>query len=378
MLPDTSRGSVEANISSLPKPNSVTSADPKAAPPYRSLTAQQCACLTIAASPVARLQQEEVSLVSAGPLGNRRGSLRSAVLLYSAQELQNQAAGSALEAYYHLAEAEGKADLLAKGIEELSHAQSETEATVKRGLKPPVALDVWMRQLLTARSDSIQAQTTIDKLNSELRTLAGLQQCGENWRIWNPEQYQVSDTPIDAEAAVAIGLASRPELLLLRTLVGEAGLGSTSVMDDLLHSISPLLGAHPHPMLCVLVKPFTILAGHADAQTRRSQLSEYLSERENAVAEEIRQAVNALNNRTQLVALASARERSWAEKVNDIRSRQQQGLASFAEVAAANLDWFKARGDVIQEVMAWHVAWVKLRQAQGLFPSDCRASGYCR
>jgi outer membrane protein TolC len=131
-------------------------------------------------------------------------------------------------------------------------------------------------------------------------------------------------------------------------------------------------------MLCLLVKPFAILGRQNDISTRRAQLSEYLNERENAVAEEIRQAATALNNRTQLVALASARERSWAEKVNDIRSRQQQGLASFAEVASANLDWFKARGDVIQEVMAWHIAWVKLRQAQGLFPSDCRNGGYCR
>jgi outer membrane protein TolC len=336
----------------------------------------------VAASPVARLQQDEIRQAAFHPdlLGkDRLTSVRRAVLLYSSQEIQNQTAGSTLEAYYHLAEAEGKADLLAQGISELSNAQRETESMVKRGLKPPVALDVWSRQLLTAKSDSIQAQTTIDKLNSQIRTLTGLRQDGENWRIWNPEQYQVSETPIDVDAAVATGLASRPELQLLRLLVSEAGAGSASVIDDLLRSINPLLAMHAHPCLAVLLKPFALLnCPGSKPEIRRTQLSQYLSDREAAVAEEIRQAATDLQNRTQLVALAYARERSWADKIAEVRARQGQGLASFAEAASTNMDWFKARADLVQEVMAWHIAWVKLRQAQGLLPADCQVAGYCR
>ncbi len=332
------------------------------------------------------MQQDEVKLVAAQSLPcplktNRVSSLRQTVLLYASEEVQNQVAGAALEAYYHLAEAEGKADLLAQGVAELDKAQRETESMVKRGLKPPVDLDVWTRQALTATSNSIEAQMTIDKLNSQLRSLTGLQDCGENWRIWNPEGYSVSEAPIDIEGAVATGLSSRAEIQLLRLLVREAGVGSHQVIDRLLQSINPLLGSSSKLGCEPLRKSLAIIrmvCSRSDAVTRRQQLSHYLAEREAAVSEEIRQAANALKDRTQLVALASARERSWASKVDEVKSRQKQGLASFAEIASADLDWFKARGDVITDVMAWHIAWVKLRQAQGLLPADCHAAGYCR
>ena len=383
-LPSIARGNVEANIGTLPKADTHAATETTPTPPYRALTAQQTLCLAVGASPVARLQQEEIRRVAFHADGagtDRLTSLRRAVLFYSSQEIQNQTAGSALEAYYHLAEAEGKADLLNQGVAQLSQAQRETESMTKRGLKPAIALDVWSRQLLTAQSDSIQAQMTIDKLNSEIRTLTGLRQEGENWRIWNPEKYEVSEAPIDVDAAVATGVASRPELQLLRLLVAEAGAGSTSVIDDLLRSINPLLGMNLHPCLAKLLKPIALLAINcpgSKAETRRAQLNQYLSDREAAVAEEIRRAASDLQNRTKLVALASAREHSWADKVAEVRSRQEQGLASFAEVTSTNIDWFKARADRIQEVMAWYIAWVKLRQAQGLLPADCQAAGYCR
>ncbi len=384
VLPETPRGNVEANIHSLPT-TPIADADKPAS--YRAMNAAQCLCLAVAASPTAKLQQEEIRLVSARATPSPAGpdcltALRRDVLLYSSLEIQNQMAGSALEAYYRLAEAEGKSDLLAQTQTELGNAQRETQQMVTRGLKPPVTPDVWSRQILGVQGDAIQAQMAIAKLNADLRGLTGLRNSGDDWRIWNPEGYQVAEKTIDADTAVVEGLASRPELLLLRRLIQASGPATMPIIRDVLKSIHPLLGLASHPVLHVLTQALAIIgvepAGGAEADVRRRQLTQYLCEREAAVTEEIRQAVAALRFRAQIVALASARERSWADKAHEVRTRQQQGLASFAEVASTNLDWLKARGDVIQEVMAWHVAWVKLRQAQGLLPADCCNPVHCR
>ena len=129
-----------------------------------------------------------------------------------------------------------------------------------------------------------------------------------------------------------------------------------------------------------LLKIGAILHGSGvDLDVRRDQLRGYLAEREAAVAEEIRQAAANVNYRAKLSALAWAREKSWEEKLRDVESRQKQGLAPFAEVISTKLDMLKARSDVIQEVMAWYIAGVKLKQAQGRLVAECgNSSSYCR
>jgi hypothetical protein len=384
-LPVVSRGTVEANLLSLPElPQEGGAAKP--APEYRALTAAQAQCLAASSAIGARLQNAELG-ISPGPR-NRGVSLRQAVLGYTAQEVRNRSAGSALELYYHLAEAEGKADLLGQGIPQLEKAVRETREMTAQKLKPPVALDVWTRQLLTAQTDQVQADMTINQLNGELRRMLGLSACGDQWRIWNPEPYDVTDSSIDVDAAVAEGLARRPELLLLRTLSQQLDPASLPAARDMLRSVYPLLGGSVQPGTLSMLKIVAALQQHAgdlsEVEVRRGQLSQYLAEREAAVADEIRQAAAAVGYHANLVALAWAREKSWEEKLRDVESRQKQGLAPSAEVTSTTLDVLKSRSEVIQEVMGWHIARVKLKQAQGLLASECGAwsaavtSSYCR
>ena len=362
-LPAVPRGSVEANLRTLPAlPDGPPSPDVRPAPTYRALTASECQCLAAAAVVPARLQAAETGLVR----GNG-AALRQAVLAYTAQELRNRAAGAALEIYYHIAEAEGKADLLSQGVTQLDRMVRETRDMAAQKLKPPVALDVWTRQLLTMQSDQVQADMTLTQLNSELRHLLGLRDCGDPWRVWNPDKYDVTDSPFNVDAAVAEGLARRPELLLLRVLIQQLGAGNLPAARDLLRSVHPLLGAARHPVLTKIVTILHLpIENGAELATRRQQLAEYLVEREAAVADEIRQAAAGIQSHARLTALAWARERIWEEKVKDVESRKQQGLAPSAEVTSTTLEMLKARGEVIQEAMAWHIARVKLSQAQGL------------
>ena len=147
-----------------------------------------------------------------GPRTDRRGAASRADLCRPGTAQPRS--GSALELYYHLAEAEGKVDLLGRGEAELNSAMPKTRDMTAQKLKPPVALDIWTRQLLSMQSDQTQAEMTVNQLNVQLRQLLGLSDA-DNWRIWNPELYDVTESEVDVEAAVAEGLSTRPELQLL-------------------------------------------------------------------------------------------------------------------------------------------------------------------
>jgi hypothetical protein len=378
-LPNTQRTNVEANIRSLPRADA-TSLEPLPAPAYRALTPVECQCLAVNAAPGASLHTQEAEVAERGPhqlfKGDAGPTLRRDVLVYTALEMQNRTAGAALELYYRIAEAEGKSELVDLALGQLNEAVNETRRITTRGLKPPVDLDVWQRQLSTSQADRLQAQMTIDQLNGQLKGLLRLSDC-ERWRVWNPEGYEVIDFTIDVEAMVCDGLARRPELLMLRLLARDLTPATLPAVRDAIRAIHPLLGAATGCPLVAAKLPALLaldLAARKELDVRRRQVEEYLHERESAVAEEIRQAAEALRYRTRIVALAKERERSWQERVRDARSRQQQGLTSFAEVAQTNLEWLKARADVVQEVMAWEIARVKLKQAQGLLVAECVCS----
>src|SRR5260370_28820052 len=105
-LPEIARGSIEANLRglpALPQRDGIPSLELPPSPSYRALTPTQCHCLAVNAAVPARMQDEEGGLVRR----QRGAELRRAVLSYTATEIRNRSAGSALEIFYHLAEAEG-------------------------------------------------------------------------------------------------------------------------------------------------------------------------------------------------------------------------------------------------------------------------------
>jgi hypothetical protein len=46
-------------------------------------------------------------------------------------------------------------------------------------------------------------------------------------------------------------------------------------------------------------------------------------------------------------------------------------------VAPVRLAWLKTRSDLVHEVMAWHIARAKLRQAQGMLVAECGFAPHC-
>ncbi len=378
--PEVPRGRVEAQIQFLPSapPNVATAAtDPFPPATYRAMTAAEVRLLAATHAPGARLHDLEATgrpNHSTFPTPSTpAGQLRRAILIQTAREMQNRAAGAALEAFYRLAHAEGQSDLLDETIAQLDRAITDTREMLGQQLKPPVDVEVWLRQLHQSQGDRLKVQLTIDELNSQLRRMLGLTACRERERLWNPEDYSVSDEAIDPDAAIQLALRERPDLILLRTILASLSPQTLPLIREQLRAAYPLLGEKRSGGLELLLAPRGAAPSTrgAEVELRRRQLFDWLTQREAAVVEEVRQAVAAMRYHGRVTALAWQRERSYRQALQDAQIRRQQGLASFAELTQKHLDWLKARSDVMQETIAWYIARVRLWQAQGQLASPC-------
>jgi hypothetical protein len=189
-----------------------------------------------------------------------------------------------------------------------------------------------------------------------------------------------TETVPDVEAAVALGLAQRPHLILLREAIAHLDKDTLGSSRELLRTISPLLGmSDPKAgckMLLFLAKLLHVQPGvAAEVESVRAQLCNYLKEREMGVAAEVRQAVDEVRARREFTILARQAAETWQARIRDLEKQRKQGINVFADWTKAHLEWYKARGDVAREFLGWKIAAVKVKQAQGVLPAECGYTG---
>ncbi len=367
---------------------SVQRPDPPDDPPvptdYRALAPPLCQCLAVQHAPLAdgldnqrrRLEQKQANQSC---LGNRNSGKQSAfqqsMLLYSALEIRNDAAGKTLEWYYQLAGAEAKADLLNNSLESGREMLAGAQRMKSLGIALPAPLEEYQRQIVEVQLQQAQNQLTIEQLNTRL--LEALGYGPHAWRFWpEPGIALGMEEPPDVEAAIHLGLAQRPQLLLLRSMIAHLDRDTLGSARSFLQVLNPLLAmSSPGPsckLLAVLGKILHIQPGQEDEVERvRAQLIDYLHERERMVAAEIREAVYEIRARRQATLLARQAADSWEERIRDLKKQRAEGLRGVAELNKANVELYKARGVVVQELLGWKIAVVKLKTAQGILPAEC-------
>jgi hypothetical protein len=385
-LPVVPRGDIRPDLSGLPATlaayQAATPTEP--APPYRALSAQECQCLAVAASAEGNLREQERQSVNGGA-GKHHGlcggdkqelaTVRDTVLMFSALEARNQSAAKALEYYYQLAEAEAKTDLQRQARGRLEDALAKTRDLLRKGLRSEQEVGAFYRRLIDVQAEGVQLEVSVPKLNSALSQMLGFPACNE-LRLWPCEDFRVLGDPIDLEAAVAVGLANRAELQLLRSLRQQLDAATLPAVRQVLQAADPLLGMAKKPGPCPLLGKLLAACrctgkDDEELEARRRQLDQALADRERAVAQEVRRAVYTVRGQVELVITAQERVASYEAKVRDLEEGEAKGSVAYPEVTTARLEWLKARGDLAKEVMAWEIARVDLKKAQGLLPLEC-------
>jgi hypothetical protein len=352
---------------------------------YRSLAPQLCQCLAAKHAPLAdgmerqrqQLQNQRARACSvSGQKSDKQRAFQESMLLYSALEIRDQAAGTALEWYYQLAGAEAKADLLTTSLLRGRDTLERVERLKKLGIPLPAPIEEYQRQIVELKLQQAQNQLSIEQLNSKLRLALGYDAMSP-WRFLPDASVTLnSETVPDVDAAIALGLAQRPQLLLLRSMIANLDVDTLGSARSLLQSISPLLAmSSPGPsckLLILLGKLLHIHPGQDDEVERvRAQLVDYLHERERTVIAEIREAAYEVGARREATILARETVERWQERIRDLEKKHAQGMPVFADLTRAYMDSYKARGEVIRELLGWKIAAVKLKQAQGILPAEC-------
>jgi hypothetical protein len=373
LLPLTQRGRVEVGVAS---DGELLSTPSELHPPaYRALSADECQCLAARNAEVANVLEEagQSQPHDANHLtfasSSKRRDLYETVTEYAAEEVRNRRAGDALEAYYRLAEAEGRADVLREGLTELQAAIDRARDFQKRGVVGPEAAEAALRRWAESRGDLVELDVRIDLLNGQLKEMDNLacdaQPC---YRIWPTDPLLVTGEDPDPGCCVAEGLARRPDLNLLRAL--QAGLNARTlpVVSQALSTVSTLLGGPAggckelkdlatHLLPCLL---------NGAVETARAQVDELLQARERQAAQEITTAARLVAERRVQAALASLRAKLAGRKVKDLEERFNKGYDVRTELTQARLDAFKDRSDEVHAAADFLVACARLKQAMGL------------
>jgi hypothetical protein len=386
-LPAVGRGTIEPGLDSLPSVGTVPDSrgGPAAVPTYRALTEPECQCLAAHASDIGNLLDREAEAVSDGSelrhrgpkkKDQRRADMQRAVLKAGALEGRNRSAGDALQLYFRLAEAEARFDLLRDSLGQTGKALLEAEKLRKQGFRVPPELETLERQQMDLLADQARLQKAVEQLNIDLAKKIGVDACPPADALWPHADFGVSGAPVDTDSAITFALEHRPQLIVLRELSHNLDSDTLPAARQLLQAANPMAGtAKSEPRFAELVKLAAALKGtSADAKeldARQNQLEELLRDRERAVADEVRQAARSLRTQTRLVSLGKERVLYWQVKVRDQEQKIAKGTGSELDLTSVKLPWLKARGELIQEVMAWHVARAQLKQAQGLLSLEC-------
>jgi outer membrane protein TolC len=284
---------------------------------------------------------------------------------YAADEVRNRQAEKALEAYYHLAEAQGQSRLLIEGRQAVAELIRQAEELKAKGLPPPAELPSLLRERNKLASDAVELSLASEQLQEQLRYLCDL---GENVTVRTQEELRPQVTPLDVEAHVAAALARRPDLLFLRAAVKGANARTLPALQLALSASNAMLGAsglNCLPLVGCLLRLLPCVA-QGEVDKVRGQLEKLLAERERQAAAEVRVAALEVRARAELAVLAQEREDLARKQVAEWEEKERRGLKVTDDLAKARRDLLQARGDRLHAAVAFEIARVKLRQAEGL------------
>jgi hypothetical protein len=355
------------------------------APVYRRLTAAMCQELAVKNCDLANALEDAAAESCGGRKkhfggGTGAGDSRTLALLYAADEERNRAAGEALEMYYKLVAAEAGAQVGRAAEADLKSLLKTVRAAVAAGQKePPGTIDLETR-LAEVSADLIRAEGGARELNYGLKALLGLPQ-DRHEQFW-PDPPEVGRPPESVDEAVRTGLAYRPDLLLLRTLVGSGDPDSAQTASQALAGVNPLLSGpgsllsgSPNIRLRVVAACLGLNLPSAEQLHHVPELiAELLAGRERQAEAEIRAAFE----RTVALAAQAKTHADLADglhtRVVDLEKADDAGRGDAVALATARAAYRKASGNVVTAATNYQAAVAKLRLAQGLLVREVMES----
>lgn len=365
------RGSLSPDLSAIVSYEAVDQALTRlpATVQYRSLRAEEVQCLAATNAPTAKLYASESRAVLNADTGRRcnpAASTASELMAYRAIDERNKAAGTALELFYSLAEAEASRDILAHSIAEVDQAVANLDQLQHSGLKIPMDQTALQRQKLDWLDRQIQLQSATRRMQGQLQQICGFE-ADETTAVWPQADLAVTVMSLDPQAAIIEGLANRADVGALRMLDGSIDAGTLPAARSSMQALSPGLGAS--------IISRRLFGGNSvsedELQSRQAQVRQARRDTERTASREIDEAVQNVDTRLREIAVAKERWEVWRKRVADLKEKRETDNVTAFDINAAQIELLRAENDTLHRVVAWKIAQAKLKQAQGLLAAEC-------
>jgi hypothetical protein len=189
-------------------------------------------------------------------------------------------------------------------------------------------------------------------------------------RVWPQTDLIVERAPIDAAAAVEIGLSSRPDLATLRLLTDTLDEATLPLVRGALQTQDATLGnvTSGFERLRQLLRP---TRGDDELLARRAQLSALLTEKERELIVTVQAAAGAVEMHRDQAVLAKQTLESARTRLSELQRLRDVGQATPFEVATQQGQVLEAEGALVERSVEWRIAEVKLRQTLGVLAYEC-------
>jgi hypothetical protein len=349
---------------------------------YRALSAEQCQCLAVKASSEGNSLAAERRALTATAKSHgfdEEERLKIQVLWASELEARNQSAATALTTYYHIAQAEANRPILTRSLQELDDALGNVARLREQGMQIPFDDGELHRQRLGVIDRQLKLESDLDQLNAQLVQSLGLSTFEIRPRIWPATDFTVNIAPTDIELAVAVGMATRPELRLLTSLQSSLKAKNVDITRGVVGGASSLIDSQSKftGLISLLgVREFIgkRCSNRRELPTRERQLAEYNDQRRREVTTEIQQAVLEVESSLRRTAVEKQTVIAWRAELDELAKKSQIEEATFLDISRARLKRLQAESDEIEQIIAWKIALVKVKEAQGMLVTECQGN----
>ena len=283
-----------------------------------------------------------------------------------ANEARLRTAGAALDLYYRLQEAELLTDVLAQSQAEVDRLVESGKVMSERGFTESADYLKLRQQQIELRADRAKLQNGIDRLNLELKAILALDTT--SGRLLPADAIRVDAELLDADRAVQIAIAQRPDLQTIRDLANRLDQRSVDAVRQTFAGLVPPLGAvtAASKVFAPGLRLFFPALANGDVEGLRKQLRMNLADREREAAKDVRSTVGEWHLQRDLVAIARQRQALEVENVRELTVKKQKGASVEVEYRRALIAKLTADANVIREAVKWKQIDVRARREMGL------------
>ena len=293
------------------------------------------------------------------------------LLALRATGLRNEAAGIALKAFYQLAGLEVQKNYLQQGIDESRLTLQRIDKLRSTGIELPEKIDrtAVVSQLAEMEDQKLQLDFLRIQLNGQLQKTMGCP-LDEFTFFWPQVDWQLDMSPVDVEAELASGLATRSDLRgigLVRCQLEKTTLpvarGVLKFAESTVGTVKPQDGMI-HWLRCYS-------CNETELPIRCRQLALFYSETEQAATAEIKNVVFQIILQQQRVAAAQSLLKQFQDHLQESEESRDIEDISIFEISSERARIYKTQSKLMERVVELRILQVSLREAQGMLAVEC-------